>query len=171
MKQFTQCTNCQQWYIRTSTTTVEIYQRDSLRCMTVWCFQCIDEAERRSQPHSTAVAPGVSTPALDPLDGGERPRPAPSSETFQHLMQEHLQLMDHALYDDDAILIPIIDNFMERCRRYQPHLTMPEQLKRLTGHLQYWETFLKALHSSACATSPSQVRRAADESRVDPGHG
>lgn len=147
MKQFTQCTNCQQWYVRTSTTTVEIYQRDSRRCMTVWCLRCIDEAERRSQPHGTSVAPIASTPALDPSAIGERSGPGPSSATLQQFMQEHLQLMDRALYDDEAILIPIIEDFMERCRRYQPHLEMPEQLKRLTGHLQYWETFLKALNS------------------------
>lgn len=147
MKQFTQCTNCHQWYVRTSTTTVEIYQGDSLRCMTVWCLRCIDEAEQRSQPHGTSVATGDSTPALHPIAVGEQPGPGPSSETFQHFMQEHLQLMDRALYDDEAILIPIVQDFMERCRLYQPRLERPEQLTRLTGHLQYWETFLKALNS------------------------
>ena len=147
MKQFTQCTNCQQWYVRTYTATVEIYQRDSLRCMTVWCLRCIDEAERRSQLHGTAVAPVLSTSASDAAVGGERPSHGPSSATFQQFMQEHLQLMDRALYDDEAILIPIIKDFMERCRLYQTHLEIPGQLKRLTGHLQYWETFLKALHS------------------------
>ncbi len=147
MKQFTQCTNCQQWYVRTYTTAVEIYQCDSLCCTTVWCLRCIDAAERRSQLHGTAVAPVVSTSAADAVAGGERPSHRPSSETFQQFMQEHLQLMDRALYDDEAILIPIIQDFMERCRLYQPHLEIPEQLKRLTGHLQYWETFLKALNS------------------------
>ena len=147
MKQFTQCTNCHQWYVRPYTTTVEIYQSDSRRCMTVWCLRCIDEAEQRSQPHGTSVATGASTPALHPIDIGERPEHGPSSETFQHCMQEHLQLMDRALYDDEAILIPIVQDFMERCRLYQSHLEIPEQLKRLTGHLQYWETFLKALNS------------------------
>lgn len=147
MKQFTQCTNCQQWYVRTYTTAVEIYQRDSRRCMTVWCLRCIDEAEQRSQPHGTAVAPVLSTPAADAVDAGEHSSHVLSSETLQQFMQEHLQLMDRALYDDEAILIPIIEDFMERCRRYQPHLEIPEQLKRLTGHLQYWETFLKALNS------------------------
>lgn len=171
MKQFTQCTNCQQWYVRTYTTTVEIYQRDSLRCMTVWCLRCVDEAERRSQPHGTSVAPVASAPALDPIESAERPSHEPSSGTFQHYMQEHLQLMDRALYADEAMLIPIIQDFMERCRRYQPDLERPEQLKRLTGHLQYWETFLKALNSSACSTSPSQVMRAADESPLDSGRG
>jgi len=147
VKQFTQCTNCQQWYVRTYATAVEIYQSDNLRCMTVWCLRCIDEAEQRSQPHGISVAPVASTPVLDPIDVGERPRPGPSSETFQQFMQEHLQLMDRALYDDEAILVPIIQDFMERCRLYQPHLEIPEQLKRLTGHLQYWETFLNALNS------------------------
>ena len=147
MKQFTQCTNCQQWYVRTYTTAVEIYQSDSLRCMTIWCLRCIDEAERRSQPHDTSGAPGVSTLALDVVDEGEQPGHGPSSATFQQFMQEHQQLMDRALYDDEATVVPIIQDFIERCRLYQTHLEMPEQLKRLTGHLQYWETFLKALHS------------------------
>ena len=147
MKQFTQCTHCQQWYIRTYTTAVEIYQSDSRRCMTIWCLRCIAEAEQRSQAHDTAVAAMVSTSAADAVADGERPSHGPSSDTFQQCMQEHLQLMDRALYDDEAILIPIIQDFMERCRLYQPHLAIPEQLKRLTGHLQYWETFLKALNS------------------------
>jgi len=71
----------------------------------------------------------------------------PSSATFQQFMQEHLQLMDRALYDDEAIVVPVIQDFIDRCRLYQTHLEMPGQLKRLTGHLQYWETFLKALNS------------------------
>jgi len=147
VKQFTQCTNCQQWYVRTYTTAVEIYQSDSQCCLTVWCLRCIDEAERRSQPHDTAVAPVVSTPASDAVDGGEHSSHVLSSATLQQFMQEHLQLMDRALYDDEAILIPIIEDFMARCRLYQTHLEMPAQLKRLTGPLQYWETFLKALNS------------------------
>ncbi len=147
MKQFTQCANCQQWYVRTYTTVVEIYQNNGLHCTTMWCLRCIDAAERRSQPHSTSVAPVVSTPALDAVDAGERSSHGPSSDTLQQFMQEHLQLMDRALYDDEAILVPVIQDFMERCRLYQTHLEMPEQLKRLTGHLQYWETFLKALNS------------------------
>jgi len=147
VKQFTQCTSCQQWYVRAYTTAVEIYQSDSLRCMTVWCLRCIDEAERRSQPRDTAVVTGASTPASDPSSTGEQPSHGPCAATFQQLMQEHLQLMDRALYDDAAILIPIIQDFMQRCRLYQPHLAIPAQLKRLTGHLQYWETFLTALNS------------------------
>ena len=147
MKQFAQCTNCQQWYIRTYTTAVEIYQSDSLRCMTIWCLRSIDEAERRSQPYGPAVAPVLSTPALEAGVAGEQPSHVPSSETFQQFMQEHLQLMDRALYDEEAILVPLIEDYMARCRVYQTYLDMPEQRKRLTGHLQYWETFLKVLNS------------------------
>ena len=147
MKHFARCTNCQQWYVRTYTASVEIYQHDSLCCLTVWCLRCIDEAERRSQPHGTAVVPEDSTPTLPTADMAERPSHVPSSDTFQQCMQEHLQLMDRALYDDDATLIPVIQDFMERCRLYQAQLALPEQCQRLTGHLQYWETFLKALNS------------------------
>ena len=147
MKHFAQCTNCQQWYVRTYTASVEIYQHDRLCCLTVWCLRCIDEAERRSQPHGTSAGTEGSTPTLHTADMAECPRHVLSSDTFQQFMQEHLQLMDRALYDDEAMLIPVIQNFMERCRLYQTQLEMPEQCQRLTGHLQYWETFLKALNS------------------------
>jgi len=148
VKHFTRCTNCQQWYVRTYTAPVEIYQHDSLYCLTVWCLRCIDEAERRSQPHGTsAVVTECLTPTLHTANREERPSHVPSSDTFQQFMQEHLQLMDRALYDDEAMLIPVIQDFMERCRLYQTQLEMPEQCQRLIGHLQYWETFLKALNA------------------------
>jgi len=133
--------------MRTYTTAVEIYQGDNLHCLTVWCLRCIDEAEQRSQPHGTPVATGMAAPAADTVDSAEQTRHATSFGTFQQFVQEHLQLMDRALYDDEASLIPVIQDFMERCRLYQPHLAMPEQCQRLTGHLHYWETFLKALNS------------------------
>ncbi len=147
MKHFARCTNCQQWYVRTYTAPVEIYQHDSLCCMTVWCLCCIDEAERRSQAHDPSAVTGSFTATLHTADTAEHPSHAPSSDTFQQCMQEHLQLMDRALYDDEAMLIPVIQDFMERCRLYQRQLEIPEQGQRLTGHLQYWETFLKALNS------------------------
>ncbi len=147
MKRFARCTNCQQWYMRTYTAPVEIYQHDSLCCTTVWCLRCIDEAERRSQLHGISAVTEGSTPTLPKADMEERPSPISSSDPFQQFVQEHLQLMDRALYDDEALLIPVIQDFMERCRLYQRQLDIPEQCRRLTGHLQYWETFLKALNS------------------------
>ena len=147
MKRFARCTNCQQWYIRTYTAPVEIYQHDSLGCTTVWCLRCIDEAERRSQLHGISAVTEGSTPTLHKAEMEERPSPVSSSDPFQQFIQEHLQLMDRALYDDEALLIPVIQDFMERCRLYQRQLDIPEQCRRLTGHLQYWETFLKALNS------------------------
>lgn len=137
MKQFTRCTHCQQWYVRTYIATVELYQSDSLHCLTVWCLRCIAEAERRSQPPSAA----------DTLASDEHTEHGPSSDTFEQFVQEHLQLMDRALYDDEAMLVPLIQDFLERCRLYQTRLEIPDQVRRLTGHLQYWETFLKALNA------------------------
>ena len=148
MKRFARCTNCQQWYVRTYTTSVKIYQHDSLCYLTVWCVRCVDEAERRSQLHDAAVITGSAAPSLHTADMEEPPGHVPSSETFQQCMQEHLQLMDRALYDDETILVPVIQAFMERCRLYQTQLDTPEQCQRLTGHLQYWTTFLQALNSS-----------------------
>jgi hypothetical protein len=155
VKRFARCTNCQQWYVRTYTTSVEIYQHDNLCCLTVWCLRCIDEAEKRSQPHGTALAMGGSTPGLPTADMAERPGPLSSSDLFQQCMQEHLQLMDRALYDDETLVVPAIQDFMERCRLYQTQLAIPEQSQRLAGHLQYWETFLKALNASSPRRSTS----------------
>ena len=143
VKHFARCTNCQQWYVQTYTASVEIYEHNNLCYLTVWCLRCIDEAEKRSQPHDTAI------------EMKQRPSPLSSSEIFQQCMQEHLQLMDRALYDDEALVIPAIQDFMERCRLYQTHLEIPEQYQRLAGHLQYWETFLQALSASSSRRSMS----------------
>jgi hypothetical protein len=70
-------------------------------------------------------------------------------------MQEHLQLMDRALYDEETLVVPAIQDFMERCRRYQTQTEIPEQGQRLDGHLQYWETFLTALNASSPRRSTS----------------
>ena len=165
MKRFAQCTNCQQWYVQTSTALVEIYRHDRLCCLTVWCLRCIDEAERRSQPHGTALATEGAAPAWHRVDREERPSSLSSAETFQQFMQEHLQLMDRALYDDDTSLVPAIQDFIERCRLYQAKLEIPEQCQRLTGHLQYWATFLNALNAS----SLRQATSTQDESSEGPG--
>ena len=89
------------------------------------------------------------------VDREERPSAQSSSETFQQFMQEHLQLMDRALYDDEILLVPTIQEFIERCRLYQTRVETPEQGQRLTGHLQYWETFLNALNASSPRPAPS----------------
>jgi hypothetical protein len=102
---------------------------------------------------------------LHTVDREERPCPLSSSETFQQFMQEHLQLMDRALYDDETILVPAIQDFIERCRLYQTQVEMPEQCQRLTGHLQYWETFLNALNAS----SPRPATGTPDESSEGSG--
>lgn len=143
MKRFARCTNCQQWYVQPYTTTVEISQHDNLNCLTIWCLQCIDEAEKRSQPHDTA------------LENHQRPGPLSSSNILQQFMQEHLQLMDRALYDEEVFVVPAIQAFMERCRLYQSQVEIPEQGQRLARHLQYWETFLTALNASSPRRSPS----------------
>ena len=151
VKRFARCTNCQQWYVRTYTTSVEIYEHDTLCCLTVWCLRCIDEAEKRSQSHGTSI------------DIQQHPSPQSSSEIFQQYMQEHVQLMDRALYDDETLVVPAIQDFMERCRLYQPQLAIPEQCQRLAGHLHYWGTFLKALNAS----SPRRSTSAPGESSED----
>jgi hypothetical protein len=99
------------------------------------------------------------------VDREKRPDPLSSLDTFQQFMQEHLQLMDRALYDDDTLLVPIVQDFIERCRLYRTTVERPEQSQRLTGHLQYWETFLNALNAS----SPRPATSTPDESSADFG--
>jgi hypothetical protein len=101
------------------------------------------------------------------VDREKRPDPLSSLDTFQQFMQEHLQLMDRALYDDDTLLVPIVQDFIERCRLYRTTVERPEQSQRLTGHLQYWETFLNALNAS----SPRPATNTPDESSADSGRG
>jgi hypothetical protein len=167
VKRFARCTNCQQWYVHTYTASVEIYQHDSLYNLTVWCLQCIDEAEKRSQPQSTVIHVGGATPGLPTVDKEGPPSHLLSSEIFQQCIQEHLQLMDRALYDDETLVVPAIRDFIERCRLYQARSEIPEQSQRLAGHLQYWETFLKALSAS----SPRRSTSARGESSEDCDHG
>lgn len=152
MKRFARCTNCQQWYVRTYTASVEIYQHDNLCCLTVWCLRCIDEAEKRSQPHGIA------------LDIQRHSSPLLSSDILPQCMQEHLQLMDRALYDEETLVVPAIQDFVERCRLYQTQLEIPEQCQRLAGHLQYWETFLKALNASSSRRSTSAPGESSEDS-------
>ena len=149
MKRFARCTNCQQWYGRTYTASVEIYQHDNLCCLTIWCLRCIDEAEKRSQPPSIAIDTGEATPVLPTMALEERLSALSSSEIFQQFVQEHLQLIDRALYDEETSLVPAIQDFMERCRLYQTQSESPEQCQRLAGHSQYWETFLNTLNASS----------------------
>jgi hypothetical protein len=68
---------------------------------------------------------------------------------FHRLIQEHLDLMDRALQEDDGVIVPLIDDFMDRCRTDRDQLDHPEQAQRLSGHLHYWDTFLQALRRSS----------------------
>ena len=89
------------------------------------------------------------------MDIQQRPSPLASPDIFQQCMQEHLQLMDRALYDEETLVVPAIQDFMKRCRLYQAQTEIPEQHQRLTGHLQYWETFLQTLNASSPRYSTS----------------
>ncbi len=66
------------------------------------------------------------------------------------LLQEHLDLMEEALIqeDDNAIASRIVE-FMERGRAHLEALDDSEQAQRLTNHLNYWQTFLNALDQSS----------------------
>ncbi len=142
MKQFTKCAQCQQWYVRAATVSVEIYQGDRLHCIATWCVPCIDATEQRSRGAHLArdiqeVLPLQSLPDECTL-----------TETFQQFIAEHLSLMDRALHADEDVLVPVIKDFIDRGAFYQTQCELPEQRQRLVGHIHYWETFLKTLHTS-----------------------
>lgn len=104
-------------------------------------------AEQRSQPGcddemATSAWREDTASASDRLSDNE------ADEHYQQIVQEHVELMERALREDDAILVPIVEAFMERCLRYQQQATIPEQANRLLGHAQYWQAFLKALNQS-----------------------
>jgi hypothetical protein len=148
VKQFARCTNCRQWYVYSFTTTVEIFTSRHVPKTTVWCCRCIADAEHRSQ-YATAQNDNralFSTPesSLATLTLTERG----ASSDFQRLVLEHGALMERAMHEDDAVLVPLIEDFMRRCHSSQTHIESPEHLQRLNGHLQYWEAFLKALNQS-----------------------
>jgi hypothetical protein len=140
VKQFTRCANCRQWYLQAFTTAVEIFRDGHLHRIAVWCVRCVEDAEQRSHSaqergDDTAEAPVYAT-RMAPPDG------------FHQLVQEHIDLMDRAIHEEDTILVPLLEDFMERCRSYQQRLDNPEQAQRLLAHLQYWEAFLKALQQA-----------------------
>jgi hypothetical protein len=61
-------------------------------------------------------------------------------------MREHLHLMERAVHEDEMVLVAAIEDFLQRCRLLQAQQDVPERVQRLQGCLQYWETFLRALH-------------------------
>jgi hypothetical protein len=87
-----------------------------------------------------------STPAPSPVALTMTERTA--SSDFQQLVSEHTLLMEQAIHEDDAILVPLIEDFIQRCRSSHAYIEQSEYSQRLTSHLQYWEAFLKALHQS-----------------------
>lgn len=150
MKQFARCTNCRQWYARVVTTAVEVYSGDHSRRVTMWCLGCIHDAERRSQfPDSHLMTP-PETRLAESMFPGRMVVEAGIPEDFQQLVQEHLELMERAIHEDDAIVVPLVEDFMQRCRHHhqQSESEAPELAQRLAGHVQYWETFLKTLRQS-----------------------
>lgn len=158
MKQFAQCANCRQWYRRDVVTTVELIHDTGLQGIALWCPLCIQDAEQRSgglgaDDVGTAFAEMAEhvfqTPLPDasPRLDGPLPETEPEND-FERLVLEHFSLQDRALQEDDDVLVPLITEFVARCGAYQAQLESPQQIQRLSGHLQYWEMFLKALHNT-----------------------
>jgi hypothetical protein len=148
VKQFTRCANCRQWYVHTFTTTVEIYHGGHLCRVAEWCLRCIDEAEQRSQPVDDGTRDTLESRLMVSASPEQVATKAASVDSFEQLVQEHLDLMTRAIHEDDAVIIPLIEDFMQRCRIQQQRLKAPEPSRRLLGHMQYWEAFLKALQQS-----------------------
>jgi hypothetical protein len=145
MKQFARCTNCRQWYAYSFTMSVEIFDGCRLPRTTMWCCRCITDAEHRSQDDTAqkneTTLSSIPTLSLTPLA-------ATGHDTWQQLVQEHTTLMERAIHEEDTVLVPIIEEFIQRCRSFQAHTEHPEHGQRLMSHVQYWKSFLNALHQS-----------------------
>jgi hypothetical protein len=146
MKQFARCSNCRQWYVDRAVTTVDILQGSGMRRTALWCQPCIREAEQRSHYANEGIDIQNLSSAADLLMNADRLQPEKATGVFGALLQEHLDLMEEALLeeDDDAIASRI-GEFVKRGRTHLEQLDGPEQVQRLTNHLNYWQTFLKAL--------------------------
>ncbi|ETW99895.1 MAG: hypothetical protein ETSY1_13215 [Candidatus Entotheonella factor] len=150
MKQFARCSNCRQWYVEHAVTTVDILQGNGMRRTALWCQPCIRAAEQRSLYADDVVDfQDLQSPDDSLLSYGLLP-PEEANGVLGELLQEHLDLMEEALVqeDDDAIASRIGD-FMERGRTHLETLDDSEQAKRLTNHLNYWQIFLNTLNQSS----------------------
>ncbi|HEY7495026.1 MAG TPA: hypothetical protein VIH59_28475, partial [Candidatus Tectomicrobia bacterium] len=114
MKQFARCANCRQWYLQAFTMAVEIFCNGHLHRIAMWCVRCVEDAEQRSQP-----AQEQGNNASEALLQTTRMMPPAG---FHQLVQEHIDLMDRAIHEEDTILVPLIEDFMARCRSYQQRL-------------------------------------------------
>lgn len=147
MKQFARCSNCRQWYVDRAVTTVDILQGNGMRRTALWCQPCIHEAEQRSRYAIESIDVQDLQASASALKSYPLWQPEETSGAFGALLQEHLDLMEEALLEenDDAIASRISD-FMDRGRAHLDGLDDPAQAQRLTTHLHYWQTFLKALN-------------------------
>ena len=134
--------------MHSATLLVEIVRGNGFHRTTLWCMPCVRTAEQRSQSAGDSMesetvdlhaALQFSTPELE----------THGNDDFHRLIQEHLDLMDRALQEDDSTIVALIDDFMNRCQTHKDQLEHPDHVQRLSGHLQYWDTFLQALRRSS----------------------
>ena len=145
MKRFARCACCRQWYIQAVTVTVDVCHRGTSRRQVVWCLRCVEETEQRSASlHNRVDAPLIASSSQDIFGPENMPEALPPDE-YQRCMQEHLQMMERALHEEEAVLVPSIEVFLQRCQALQEQLDVPEHIQRLQGCWQYWETFLRVL--------------------------
>ncbi len=148
MKQFARCSNCRQWYVERAVTTVDTLQGNGMRRTALWCQPCIREAEQRSQDADEGIDV-LNLHSPDDLLQSHNLLQPEEKETgvFGELLQEHLDLMEEALLEEnDNAIASRISEFMERGRIHLEQLDDPDQGQRLTNHLNYWQTFLKMLN-------------------------
>lgn len=145
MKRFSRCLNCHQWYVHNAVQLVETIQGNGLQQTALWCENCIRAAEERSSlapeagPDQATDRPLLATPVTSLT------RP---NDDLPQILQEHLDLMEHALQEDDDTIIPLVEDFVQRCAATQIALEEPTLVKRLAGHMKYWETFLTTIKQS-----------------------
>ncbi len=148
MKQFARCSSCRQWYSSHAVTTVEILRGNGQHRTAMWCQRCIQEAEQRSLYIDAYVDP-QERPPPNVLMPHHESLHEEATGAFADLLEEHLELMEDAIQEDDDAIAARIGNFMERCRAYSEQLDDPAQSQRLKNHLNYWQTFLNMLNHSS----------------------
>jgi hypothetical protein len=146
MKRFVRCTNCRQWYRHDAVTTVEIIRGSGLQRTTLWCRPCIREAEHRSQPTDADLPERAGThSAVASHAHGARSRER-QPDDFQQFIQEHLDLMERALHEDDMTIVLLVEDFIERIQVYQAQIAEPERAARMASHSRYWSAFLNTIN-------------------------
>lgn len=110
----------------------------------------VHHSSTRRQQSVGGLSTASSTPSADstnePFAVRSTRARARQPDDFQQFIQEHLDLMERALHEDDTTIVLLVEDFIERIQAYQAQLEEPERVARLASHSQYWSMFLNAMN-------------------------